>query len=246
MQPNEGEFIPYSPFAKTNQKIMKPLMAPLPKHSRKSRKSQYQQAFETFESSQDEIIYAESMLDVVNSSDYYESENKFGYAPAPLPPRSHHQDMVSNLSTPILQKMKYNSSNKFESQIVNPYLITEYFHQIEAIIESGTSNKRRLISDIIISVNRSLLLTIDSYINFSSKPGDKGELVGMSFDSQLSQTFQQGRFHNGDHILNKLKDEYLEFTLTNNTLMKILKLTKNYCENGYVKYIIMSNVAVAF
>lgn len=225
---------------------MKPLMAPLPKHSRKSRKSQYQQAFETFESSTDEIIYAESLQEVVNSSDYDEDGNRYEYAAAPLPPRSHHQDMVSNLSTPILQNMKYRGIKKLESQIVNPYLITEYHRQIDAIIASGTSNKRRLVSDAMISINRSLLLTIDSYINFSSKQGFKGELVGMSFDSQLSQTFQQGRFHNGDHVLNKLKNEYLEFTLTNNTLMKILKLAKNYCENGYVKYIIMSNVAVAF
>jgi hypothetical protein len=237
LQPNKEEFIPYNTFQKHNQKIMKPQMTPLRKRSKKP-KNNYQQAFE---SSTDDVMYEEALQGALNSSKY--EDNRFSYAPAPLPPRSHHKEIMSNISSPILQKEE---DLKIDSPVANPYLITEYHRQIETIITSGTSKKPRLISNILISINRSLLLTIDSYINFAPKEGSKDDVLGMSFDSQISQTFEQGRFHNGSHVMDKLKGGFAEFTLTNNTLMKILKLVKNYCENEYVKYIIMSNIAVAF
>lgn len=148
----------------------------------------------------------------------------------PLPVTKVKHEIISNISIPIVYKT---SAKDFQIEIEN-------------IISTDIPNKKRLINQIMMKLNKSLLLSIDNYVNFNRKDNDGDDKVDMSYDSQLTNNFEEGRVHNATNILEKWKDNNPQFTLKNSNLALIYSIVNSYAENQYIRYIINSNTSVAF
>ena len=185
----------------------------------------------TYESSSDQGYPAHYKNRYEGESSDQNDENSRIYSQKPrLPPKSHNFDMTSNLSLPIVRKAR----------------IEEFEHDIESIISSNSQNKKKKISNIILILNKCLLLSIDSYISFISEGDFEEGTTNLSYDSQLSQQLADHRISNFQHLANSWRETLPEIVLNHSSLIKLLKLVKTYCSNNYLRFIISSNVVVAF
>lgn len=190
----------------------------------------YKQSYNRYETESDQdVYYDKSKPKYIDESSELESDViEYKYHRPSLPPKANKYEIVSSIPIPVISKTA-----------------VEYFHrEIEAIVASKTKNKKKMISNVMLSLNKCLLLSIDSYVNLSVKDEIRDD-INMSFESQLSNQISN-RISNFYPTATKWRERYPEIILSSSNLLKVLKLAKVYCENTYVKYIITSNVIVAY
>lgn len=93
-------------------------------------------------------------------------------------------------------------------------------------------------------INKSLLVSINSCLNFNNKELEGGDESNASFNSQLSDQVPHTRIANFDTSDWNIAPPEIEMTI--NTLVRILNLVKRYWETSCLKFILVSNISIGF
>ena len=175
----------------------------------------YKHAPQVYDSiSEQDMRYRESQMPDLLDNSEFESGSKYINRP-PLPIK---QEVISNISLPILNKVS----------------VKDFQIEIEDILSSEVSNKKKLVSKIMQRINKSLILSIDSYVNFIRRENmdEKDNMIYDSIlvdqNSNLSRSIDQGRVHNSNHVIEKWKEANPQFTLSNSNLSLLYKLMNSY------------------